>query len=481
MLRFVILILVLMLSIPCQGSDYRYYFGLKGGVSTITGGDGYKFPLNESFGGSAGYRFSDRWHLEFDFSIHRNLNDSTASSSLSFGGDDANATQKWKASRLGITLNKYLFNPDNSLNMHVGFGGGLMVWKIVEPVGDTAIDVLGVHNERTDFAATEIFVTARTGFDLTLSSKLALCWDVQADMLTGAGAEFETSVKDARNTWQVGSFLTLKYAFGGGSGGGWKSSGTWSQATVAAAGESSRQALDGDGDGVPDELDRCLDTPLGAIVNKTGCAIDSDADGISDGLDDCAGTDPRAAGMVDIYGCPIDSDFDGMPDYLDKCPFNQVGARVDSSGCPTDSDGDGVPDGIDDCPYTLYGVDVDKFGCIDLTDFSHPMVLNIDYPPGSFEVDPNNQERLRQLARILNFVPEIRLEISGYTDNIGTDVANQKLSEKRANRVRDYLAMHGVDISRIKVFGKGETNFVASNDTAEGRAKNRRIEIIFYK
>ncbi len=109
------------------------------------------------------------------------------------------------------------------------------------------------------------------------------------------------------------------------------------------------------------------------------------------------------------------------------------------------------------------------------------MVLNIDYPSGSFEIDPNSRERLKQLARILNFVPEIRLEVNGYTDNIGTEVANRRLSEKRANRVRDYLVTQGVDTERIKVFGKGETNFVASNQTAAGRAKNRRIEIIFFK
>ncbi len=481
MLRFAIVIVILLLSIPCQASDYRYYFGIKGGVSSITGGDGYKFPLSKSLGGSAGLRLSDKWNLEIDFTTHRNYNDSTATSSFTFSGDEVNATLKWKATRLGVSVNHLLFGSDNLLNMHVGVGGGLMVWKMVEPVGDTVIDVLGVHDERVDYAATEIFLSARTGFDLALSSKWSLCWDIQADMLTGAGAEFESAVKDSRDIWQVGSLLSVRFLFGGGSSGQWKSNRTWSQAAVQTGDSPRQEALDGDGDGVPDELDRCLDTPLGVIVDKTGCALDSDADGVSDGLDDCPGTDRRAVGMVDIYGCPVDSDFDGVPDYLDRCPFNRVGAHVDTSGCPIDTDADGVPDGLDDCPYTLYGVDVDQFGCIDLADFSRPMVLNIDYPPGSFEVDPNNQERLKQLARVLNFVPEIRLEVSGYTDNIGTDVANHKLSEKRANRVRDYLVMHGVDTARIKVFGKGETNFVASNDTADGRAKNRRIEIIFYK
>jgi outer membrane protein OmpA-like peptidoglycan-associated protein len=184
---------------------------------------------------------------------------------------------------------------------------------------------------------------------------------------------------------------------------------------------------------------------------------------------------------VDIHGCPIDSDFDGVPDYLDACPFNEVGAWVDENGCPTDADGDGVPDGLDDCPYTLTGVDVDKYGCIDLSMFSKPMVLNIDYLPGSFEIDPHTKERLKKLAGVLNFLPDIKIEIHGYTDNIGTEVANRNLSEKRAARVRDYLVSLGVAKDRMKVFGRGEANFVASNDTAEGRAKNRRIELIFYR
>ena len=73
------------------------------------------------------------------------------------------------------------------------------------------------------------------------------------------------------------------------------------------------------------------------------------------------------------------------------------------------------------------------------------------------------------------------MEINGYTDNIGTDIANKNLSEKRARRVRDYLVSQGIEEGRIKAFGKGESNFVASNQSAAGRAKNRRIEIIFFK
>jgi outer membrane protein OmpA-like peptidoglycan-associated protein len=170
-----------------------------------------------------------------------------------------------------------------------------------------------------------------------------------------------------------------------------------------------------------------------------------------------------------------------VPDYLDNCPNNPVGAHVNEDGCPVDSDNDGVPDGIDDCPNTLVGVEVDANGCIDLSMLATSMVLNIDYSPGSFEVDPKTKERLKSLARLLNFVTDIKLDINGYTDNIGTTRANEQLSEKRAARIRDFLVTQGIAAERMKVFGLGETNFIASNQTSDGRAKNRRIEIVFHK
>ena len=82
---------------------------------------------------------------------------------------------------------------------------------------------------------------------------------------------------------------------------------------------------------------------------------------------------------------------------------------------------------------------------------------------------------------MLSFVPAVRLEINGYTDNIGTALSNRELSQKRANRVRDFLVTQGIDRNRIKVFGRGETSFVSSNQTANGRAANRRIEIVFFE
>ena len=240
-------------------------------------------------------------------------------------------------------------------------------------------------------------------------------------------------------------------------------------------------AVDSDQDGVPDDQDDCPLNEPGVKVDRHGCPLDTDFDGVPDGLDHCPNTDREAGNLVDVYGCAIDSDFDGIPDFADNCPHNRIGAQVDSQGCPLDSDKDGVPDGLDDCPYTLSGVEVDRNGCIDLSIIDKPLILNIDYLPGSFEVDPHNIKKLKRLARLLNFIEDVRMEINGYTDNIGTTLANRKLSLRRAARVKEYLVSYGVNAARFKLFGQGETNFVASNDTSKGRNKNRRIEIVFYK
>jgi OOP family OmpA-OmpF porin len=302
----------------------------------------------------------------------------------------------------------------------------------------------------------------------------------QADYLTGAGAEFETAIKDIRDKLLVSATAKLYFHFGAIGREEWTSDQAWSATSERP--EAPRQIRrDSDGDGIDDTNDNCLSTPHGADVDAAGCPVDSDRDGVPDGLDDCPATSTEARDKVDIHGCPVDSDYDGLPDYADSCAFGPIGAQVDERGCPIDTDNDGVPEGLDDCPYTLPGVEVDKHGCIDLTMLSKPMVLNIDYAPGSFEVDPHNRKRIERLAGLLNFVPDIKIDINGYTDEIGTDVANRALSEKRANRVRGILQSLGVDAERIKVYGRGETNCVASNQTAEGRSRNRRIEIVFYK
>ncbi|MFN3800517.1 thrombospondin type 3 repeat-containing protein, partial [Belliella pelovolcani] len=127
---------------------------------------------------------------------------------------------------------------------------------------------------------------------------------------------------------------------------------------------------DSDGDGVPNHLDQCPGTPAGEPVDENGCADsqrDSDGDGVSDDMDLCP--DTPAGEEVDENGCADsqkDSDGDGVTDDLDLCPDTPAGEEVDENGCSAsqrDSDGDGVTDDLDLCPDTPEGEEVDENGC----------------------------------------------------------------------------------------------------------------------
>lgn len=87
--------------------------------------------------------------------------------------------------------------------------------------------------------------------------------------------------------------------------------------------------------------------------------------------------------------------------------------------------------------------------------------------------------KLDEVALKMKEDPDARALVIGYTDNRGSDTANQRMSERRAQAVKDYLVQrHGIDAARITTEGRGSADPVASNDTAEGRAQNRRAVVI---
>jgi len=236
--------------------------------------------------------------------------------------------------------------------------------------------------------------------------------------------------------------------------------------------------LDSDGDGVPDYLDKCPNTPKGVQVDKNGCPLDSDGDGVPDYLDKCPDT-PKGV-QVDKDGCPLDSDGDGVPDYLDKCPDTPKGVQVDKNGCPLDSDGDGVPDYLDKCPNTPKGVQVDKNGC----PIKKPVVIksftlsgDANFESGKADLLPQVYPVLDSLAITMKENPQFKWMVAGYTDAIGSAAINLKLSGKRAQAVVDYLVIKGVNRNKLLVKAYGKANPIANNNTAEGRAMNRRVEI----
>ncbi len=244
---------------------------------------------------------------------------------------------------------------------------------------------------------------------------------------------------------------------------------------------------DSDGDGVPDSRDKCPDTPKGVQVDDFGCPLDSDNDGVPDYLDKCPNTPVGV--KVDANGCPLDSDGDGVPDYLDKCANTPAGVAVDVNGCPLDSDGDGVPDYLDKCPNTPAGVQVDADGCpikkeVKTVIIKEPaevesLVLSGDT---NFEFNksnllPNAYPVLEGLVGTMKKHHNYKWEIGGYTDGIGSVSYNKRLSKQRAQSVVDYLVSKGINENSLVIVGYGKANPIATNETNEGRAMNRRVEI----
>ncbi len=221
---------------------------------------------------------------------------------------------------------------------------------------------------------------------------------------------------------------------------------------------------DRDGDGVLDSLDACPDVP--GLAAMKGCP-DTDKDGITDSEDKC----PKEAGLAKYQGCPIpDTDKDGINDENDKCPTVAGVARYD--GCPVpDGDGDGVNDEEDKCP-AVAGT-VENFGCPQIA-FEPSKVL---FKSGSAVLLPVGKAELDKVATFLKDNTGFSVNVNGHTDNTGSDKVNDPLSVKRAEVAKAYLISKGVDGARLFAEGFGSSQPVDSNDTPQGRAQNRRVDV----
>lgn len=167
-----------------------------------------------------------------------------------------------------------------------------------------------------------------------------------------------------------------------------------------------------------------------------------------------------------------DSDGDGVYDYFDKCPDTPPGVEVDEFGCPKliDSDGDGIYDDQDQCPNTPKGAIVDFRGCW--------IVKGVKFDYKKWIIKPQFNSNLNNIVNVLKKNPGLNVRIEGHTDNIGSEKYNLDLSQKRANAVKNYLAGKGINTSRITTAGFGFSRPIGTNKTSEGRALNRRAELI---
>ncbi|MFT5042702.1 MAG: OOP family OmpA-OmpF porin [Hyphomicrobiaceae bacterium] len=340
------------------------------------------------YGVGLGYAFTEHWGIEgiFDYS----------NPDVDKGSGDVDVF------RYGLD-GLYHFRPDKKLVPYLSIGGGAMTF---DP---------SAGGNSTDPQA-----NAGGGVKYFVSKSVAL----------RADGRYLVSFDETNHNF-LGT-LGLTYVFGAGD----RSDPAPKPVTEVVAAVVS---LDGDGDGINDDVDQCPVTRRGVTTDANGCAVrmDNDGDGVADGTDQCAST--------------------------------PAGTAVDSNGCPQDGDSDGVADGTDRCAGTPKGATVDERGCW--------VLQAVRFESSKATLQSGSTATLSAAVGVLNMNSNLQVEIQGYSDNTGSEAFNRSLSAKRAEAVRDYFVSEGIAASRLSHKGFGPENPVASNDTAEGRAKNRRVEM----
>ena len=216
---------------------------------------------------------------------------------------------------------------------------------------------------------------------------------------------------------------------------------------------------DRDNDAIFDHLDKCPDEPedYDDHLDTDGCPdLDRDQDLVEDGSDLCPDEPEDRDEYQDEDGCPEpDNDSDGILDVDDACPNKAevVNGYLDTDGCP------------DDGPS---GVDITKDQIV--------IKEKVLFDTGRASIKKVSHGILDAVVMVLTDYPKIAVRVEGHTDSQGSSQNNQKLSQRRAASVRDYLIAKGVSDDRLTSKGAGEDRPIDTNRTSAGRSNNRRVE-----
>src|SRR4029079_3599171 len=202
---------------------------------------------------------------------------------------------------------------------------------------------------------------------------------------------------------------------------------------------------------------------------------------------DCVTVDPEDFDdFEDEDGCPDpDNDRDGIPDKDDQCPNEpeDKDGFEDADGCPDpDNDKDGIPDVKDRCPNepgVAPGGCPKKYTLVTVTENKIELQQTVFFEPNRAVIRRVSHPLLDEVGQALKDNPTLKVEIQGHTDSQGREKTNLKLSQRRADSVRNYLIKKaGITSDRMTATGYGATVPIADNRTAEGRAQNRRVEFV---
>lgn len=175
-----------------------------------------------------------------------------------------------------------------------------------------------------------------------------------------------------------------------------------------------------------------------------------------------AGVAGAIAGGLICYAQDGDEDGDGVFDRRDRCPDTPAGTQVNHMGCP-----------LPQYPATAPQPEPAATPEVITLDDQGQVLFAFD----SAELTQGAQQRLQGLLPKLNDPSVASVKVIGFTDSVGSDSYNQRLSERRASGVAEYLTSQGLAPNKVTSQGRGESEPVADNDTDEGRSRNRRVEL----
>lgn len=465
----------------------RTGLGLEYGAMKLLGGERDYSNLDAHYSFDLRRGLSRHWSLEFGFKYGWVRPGALPGEDAGFTFDSYEQlyTVIWQP-RVGVLWHAA---PDRRISPFLGLAAGLTSWRVkdlrfadgpgLSPGGTT---VLGFDEDgnRETLAGNDPTGTVSAGFDLWLSASTNLSLGARyhffpTNKLDQSGYSddwyYEGPGHVDANDSMFDAFAGVVFWFG---------------------------RPDSDKDGVPNTLDACRDDPedRDGFQDEDGCPDpDNDGDGVLDRRDQCPDKPEDKDGWQDTDGCPdLDNDEDGVPDAADNCPDSAEDADgfEDADGCPDpDNDGDSVLDAYDHCPDTPAGAEVDSRGCPiqraapapqpvvpPVQEIQQDLILEgVNFITGSADLTPASLEILQNVARSLEAFPDVVIEIRGHTDSAGAAEANRDLSQRRALAVRQYLVTLGISPGRLTAVGYGEDYPIASNDTPQGRAQNRRVEI----
>ncbi len=400
--------------------------------------------ISPAYSIAAGYGLNDEMTIFGEFEYSRVYNDSNVSASTIKIGKE-NADRYWNNTSIKAKL-KYSLIGNSEFVPYFTAGMGISIWSINDVFTEQVLMVPEPGGNLVEYSASEFFISGGAGYEWFFRENMSLSLDAQFNYLTGMGADFAQSVEDRRSRGYGDIKIGFSVYF------------PLEKGTISIS---------------YDEAD------IEELDEDEQAAIDSDLDGVLNAVDLCPDTPPEARGMVDEYGCPIDSDNDGVPDYRDRCPHQFAEITMDSTGCPPDADNDAIPDSIDACPGTPEGYPVDEDGCAILDSIFQKRVLQVQFSESGRGIDFRSVSTLDSISAAMRDFPDVKAVVKGYYDNSVSDQQALIESQREADKIKSYLVSRRISGERIEAVGMGAVNFIATNTTPEGRAKNHRIEIEF--